>query len=274
MGSLISRNYGETQPKTIAEAKAEIVNNLLKIQDHYIAINRMRNEDRAKWKVFNKKVEILEAVKTVAEAKAEIVNNLLKIQDHYIAINRMRNEDRAKWKVFNKKVEILEAVKARALKEERQRLRNKERARERDELEANLSKEVIMTPYGFKKEPIVYPNLKKQREEADKRKAAPSEKPLPSRLRKPETAARAADLAEPKIPRKELRRPAEPRKISRRIMLNLDATQQSVDVGEDDYGYTTSEKTSTGKRTDGSSSESEEVFVLIDKMPVMMHYLG
>ncbi|KAK6019531.1 hypothetical protein OSTOST_14831, partial [Ostertagia ostertagi] len=47
----------------------------------------------------------------------------------------MRLADRNKWKDFNKTVEELEVVKARALKEEKKRQRDLERARERRELE-------------------------------------------------------------------------------------------------------------------------------------------
>ncbi|KAK5978938.1 hypothetical protein GCK32_010545 [Trichostrongylus colubriformis] len=64
MGGLTSRAVNE--PKTIAEAKAEITELLTKIKDHYEAINRMRLADRNKWKDFNKTVEELEVVKARA----------------------------------------------------------------------------------------------------------------------------------------------------------------------------------------------------------------
>ncbi|WKY09608.1 hypothetical protein Q1695_002177 [Nippostrongylus brasiliensis] len=69
--------------------------------------------------------------KTIAEAKAEITEVLTKIKEHYDAILQMRLQDRNKWKEFNKIVEELEVVKARALKEEKRRQRDKERAAEK-----------------------------------------------------------------------------------------------------------------------------------------------
>ncbi|VDL76254.1 unnamed protein product [Nippostrongylus brasiliensis] len=50
------------EPKTIAEAKAEITEVLTKIKEHYDAILQMRLQDRNKWKEFNKIVEELEVV--------------------------------------------------------------------------------------------------------------------------------------------------------------------------------------------------------------------
>ncbi|XGW02368.1 hypothetical protein V3C99_014419 [Haemonchus contortus] len=73
--------------------------------------------------------------RTVAEAKAEITELLTRIKDHYEAINRLRLADRTKWKDFNRIVEELELVKARALKEEKKRQRDLERAQERKLLE-------------------------------------------------------------------------------------------------------------------------------------------
>ncbi|KAK6756560.1 hypothetical protein RB195_014775 [Necator americanus] len=65
MGNLISKQ-DDREPRTVAEAKAEITEVLRKIQDHYAAINQMRLQDRKKWKFFNKRVEELEVVKARA----------------------------------------------------------------------------------------------------------------------------------------------------------------------------------------------------------------
>ncbi|CAJ0591249.1 unnamed protein product [Cylicocyclus nassatus] len=195
--------------------------------------------------------------RTIAEAKAEIVDSLLRIQEHYNEINRMRNEDRAKWKSLNKKVEILEAVKARALKEERQRLRDLERSKERDELQANLSKDIIITPYGASKEKIVYPNLNKQREEASKKKSPP--------LTMKTSSVPSADYGKFEFKRRLSKLPpSKLKRAKRKKMLKLDITQESAESAEKDKDE--EDFFALGELPDGSGSASEELFVQVDRM--------
>ncbi|KJH52171.1 hypothetical protein DICVIV_01636 [Dictyocaulus viviparus] len=97
MGKLISKP-NPAQPKTIAEAKAEISEVLQKIKEHYEAINKLRLADRTKWKYFNKKVEELEVVKASAlkqerkrqgDCERTMVLNQLEASKHFKEIQRL-----------------------------------------------------------------------------------------------------------------------------------------------------------------------------------------
>ncbi|EYC08245.1 hypothetical protein Y032_0067g7 [Ancylostoma ceylanicum] len=195
--------------------------------------------------------------RTIAEAKAEIVETLEQIQEHYVEINRMRLEDRAKWKFFNQKVEELEVVKARALKQERKRLRDNERAKERDELEAKtFSKEFVITPYGFKKEPIKYPNLQQQREQAERKSKEAIKK-------QKEFMATAEEMKDP-VERSKSKTSTKP---------SSNANKPTPEKGQKRRGLLEEALDSPsghgsgsgGTHTTGRGSESEEIFVQIDK---------
>ncbi|KAL6741100.1 hypothetical protein Aduo_014390 [Ancylostoma duodenale] len=198
--------------------------------------------------------------RTVAEAKAEIVETLQQIQEHYVEINRMRLEDRAKWKFFNQKVEELEVVKARALKQERKRLRDNERAKERDELEAKtFSKEFVITPYGFKKEPIKYPNLQQQREEAERKTKEALKK-------QKEFLATAEEIKDP-VERSKSKTSTKPSKSSQRSNTSKTGTEKSQKrrgILEEAFDASSGRETG-GLHTAKGGSESEELFVQIDK---------
>ncbi|VDK48341.1 unnamed protein product [Cylicostephanus goldi] len=128
-------------------------------------------------------------------------------------------------------------------------------------IHSDLSKDIIITPYGASKEKIAYPNLNKQREEVSKKKSPP----LAKKSSSVPTADCSKSKSEQRLPKPP---PAKVTRAKRKKMLKLDITQESTELAEKEEDE--EDPFASGEHQDGSGSASEELIVLVDRMiPVM-----